>query len=133
MRDNMFIIAIDYDGTLFTGSHPDRGDPRLNVINKVKEFKKTGSCEVILWTCRDSGSLQEAIDRCKEQGILFDAINSNAPAQVQYMRKELERGDVFATRKIFADIYVDDRSPGSIEFFLNIDVEKTCKNYELRK
>lgn len=44
----------------------------------------------------------------------------------------LEKGEVFATRKIFADLYIDDRSPGSIEFFLNIDVEKTCKNYENR-
>lgn len=86
----------------------------------------------MLWTCRDSGPLQEAIDRCKEYGMFFDSVNSNAPSQAQYMKKVLTKGEVFATRKIFADIYVDDRSPGSIEFFLSIDVEKTCKNYEKR-
>jgi len=126
-----FIVAIDYDGTLFEGGHPDKGAPRIDVIEKAKQFKKF-SAEIILWTCRDSGALQEAITRCKEHGLTFDAINTNSFSQVQYMRKELAEGDVFATKKIFADLYVDDRSPGSIEFFLNIDVEKTCKNYESR-
>lgn len=126
-----FILAVDYDGTLFEGSHPDKGNPRLDVIEKVKRFKECGA-EVILWTCRDAGSLQEAIDRCNEHGLVFDSANSNSPSQVQYMRKMLAKGDIFATRKIFADLYIDDRSPGSIEFFLNIDVENTCKNYENR-
>ena len=49
------------------------------------------------------------------------------------MQKMLLEGEAFATRKIFADIYIDDRSPGSIEFFLSIDVERTCKNYEKRQ
>lgn len=126
-----FIIAVDYDGTLFEGSFPDHGKPKEDVIAKVKKFKEHGA-EIVLWTCRESGSLDEAIDRCKEVGIIFDAVNSNSPSQQEYMREMLTQGEVFATNKIFADLYVDDRSPGSIEFFLKIDVEKTCKNYEKR-
>lgn len=126
-----FILAVDYDGTLFEGTYPDKGNPRLDVIKKVLQFKGCGA-EIVLWTCRDAGTLQEAIDRCAEHGLVFDAVNSNAPSQVKYMQQMLLKGECFATRKIFADIYVDDRSPGSIEFFLNINVKKTCKNYESR-
>jgi len=126
-----FILAIDYDGTLFKGSYPDKGDPQIDVVEKAKQFKNSGA-EVILWTCRDSISLQEAIDRCKEEGLVFDAVNTNSISQVRYMSEKLKNGEVFATKKIFADLYVDDKSPGSIEFFLGIDVEKTCKNYEKR-
>ena len=126
-----FIIAVDYDGTLFEGSFPELGAPKRDVIDKVMRFKKHGA-EIVLWTCRESGSLDEAIDRCNEEGLIFDAINSNAPSQIEYMQKMLEKGEVFATKKIYADIYVDDRAPGSIDFFLSIDVEKTCENYEDR-
>jgi len=85
-----------------------------------------------LWTCRDGGTLQEAIERCKEYGLTFDAVNSNPPSQTSYLRNQLEKGNVFSTRKIYADLYVDDKSPGSIDFFLKIDVKKTCANYEKR-
>jgi hypothetical protein len=126
-----FILAIDYDGTLFEDAFPAHGNPKTDVIEKAKEFQNHGA-EVILWTCRDAGALQEAIERCKEYGLTFDTVNSNSPTQAKYMQKMLAHDQVFATRKIFADLYVDDRSPGSIEFFLKIDVEKTCKKYEKR-
>jgi len=128
----MFILAIDYDDTLFRGSFGKKGEPRLDVIEKVKEFRKTGLCEIILWTCRDASYLAEAIERCKEYGITFDAVNYNAPSQTAYMSEQMKKGKVFATRKIYADLYVDDRSPGSIEYFLNIDVKATCDNFKDR-
>ena len=126
-----FIIAIDYDGTLFTKSWPEKGDPKQDVIDKIKEFKAEGA-EVALWTCREGVALEEATKRCKEAGLEFDSINDNVPSQLEYMRKKAEEGEIFATRKIFADIYVDDRAKGSIEFFLNIDVAATCKSFENR-
>lgn len=123
-----FIVAIDYDGTLFEGSYPDHGDPIQNVINKIKEFKKHGA-EIVLWTCREGKSLKEAIKRCKQEGLVFDAINENAPSQLEYMKQKAKEGSLLALRKIFADIYVDDRANGSIDYFLKIDVEATCKNF----
>lgn len=126
-----FIIAVDFDSTLCSGHFPEKGEFDQRIVNKIKEFQKTGNCEVLLWTCREGGGLQEAIDRCKEQGIEFDAVNDNAPSQHKWMADALKQnGYIFAHRKIFANIYVDDRSPGSIEFFLNIDVEATCRNFE---
>lgn len=130
----MFILAMDYDGTMFEGQvYGELGTPRMDIINKVKEFQKTGLCEVILWSCRDAGPLQEAINRCKEYGIEFDSVNSNSLSQVMHMRRALQKGQVFATRKIFADVYIDDRSPGSIEYFLAMNVEETVKRFEKRQ
>ena len=33
-----FKIAVDYDGTLFEGSWPEKGAPNQDVIDKVKGF-----------------------------------------------------------------------------------------------
>lgn len=125
-----FKIAIDYDGTLFQGSYPEMGAPKQDVIDKAKELKKYHA-ELILWTCREGIGLIEAKKRLVEIGLEFDAINENSPSQKAYMKKrwDLEKGEVFAVRKIFADVYVDDRAPGSIEYFLKIDAKATCENF----
>jgi len=128
----MFIISCDYDSTLFEKSYPEIGEPKKDVINKLKEFQATGLVECALWTCREGKALEEAVERCKEQGLTFDSINDNTPNQKEYMKKEAEKGNIFALRKIYADIYVDDKSPGSIEYFLKIDVTKTCENFKDR-
>jgi L-rhamnose isomerase len=125
-----FILAVDYDGTLFEGSWPEKGAPRQDVIDKVKEFKAHGS-EIALWTCREDKSLKEAIERCQEVGLEFDAINSNTPAELAYMKEKYKKGEVFALRKIFADFYLDDKAY-NIDFFLKINVKATCDKFKNR-
>lgn len=122
-----FVLAIDYDGTLFEGTWPEKGAPKYDVINKVKEFKKHGA-ELALWTCREGISLEEAVERCTEVGLEFDAINENVPSELEYIAERAKHGEIFATRKIYADFYLDDRAH-NIEFFLKINVQKTCENY----
>jgi len=124
----MFILAIDFDGTLFSGSYPDKGNPKQDIINKVKEFKSTGKCEIVLWTCRGGESLKEAVERCKEVGLEFDAINDNAPSNMEWIEGERANGQEFCDKKIFAHFYVDDRA-ANLDIFLGIDVEKTCALY----
>ncbi|HUU87508.1 MAG TPA: hypothetical protein VMX17_07110 [Candidatus Glassbacteria bacterium] len=127
-----FVLAVDYDGTLVENVFPEEGSFKKDVVNKVKEFKDNGA-EVILWTCREGASLAEAIGRCYEKDVEFDAVNENSPSELAYIEKQkAENGDILAQRKIYADLYIDDKSPGSIEFFLKIDVQKTCKNFEDR-
>jgi len=124
-----FILAVDYDGTLFNGSWPEGGSPKLDIVNKVKEFKKCGA-EIVLWTCREGVSLEEALKRCKEEiDLEFDAVNLTAPSQVEYVKERLAEGEVFATRKIFANFYLDDRSH-NLEFFLKINVKATCDRFK---
>ena len=123
-----FILAIDYDGTLFEGTFGEDGPAVLPVIEKAKEFKEHGA-EVVLWTCREGISLEEATERCKGAGLEFDAVNENSPSQLKYMKERAEHGEIFATRKIFANFYLDDRGK-NLDVFLNINAEKTCKNFE---
>ena len=128
-----FILAVDYDGTLVADVFPEKGSFNKDVVNKVKEFKDDGA-EIVLWTCREGASLSEAIGRCYKEGIEFDAVNENSPFELTYIEKlKAEQGDVLAQRKIYADLYVDDKSPGSIDFFLEIDVKKTCDNFRNRE
>ncbi len=128
-----FIIAVDYDDTINFGTIGDDWNPNQPVIDKVKEFKKAGA-EVALWTCRERESLNEAVERCTAAGLEFDAINANTPAEMDYIARKSKGGEpAFAQSKIYADIYVDDKAPGSIEYFLKIDVKQTCAAFAHRE
>ena len=127
-----FIIAVDYDDTITFGTVHSPWKPNQPVIDKLKEFKKAGA-EIALWTCRELDSLQEAIERCVEAGLEFDAVNANTPAEMDYIARKSKGGEpAFAQSKIYADIYVDDKANGSVDYFLNLDVEKKCKEYAHR-
>jgi len=128
-----YIAAIDYDGTLFTLSWPKLGEPRKEVIKKVKEFEKAGA-DIVLWTCREGKSLQEALSRCSQEGLQFVSVNESSPSAKEYQDSQLEaNGDIFGLRKVYADIYVDDKSPGSIEYFLKLDAKKEVEKRSKEK
>jgi hypothetical protein len=56
---------------------------------------------IILHTCRSKGELEEAVNWCERNNIHLDAVNQNYPGIVG-----------FADKKIFADVYIDDRAFG---------------------
>lgn len=95
-----YIIAIDFDGTLVTDKFPEIGEP-THLFESVRIWQSIGT-KVILWTCRNGEHLEKAVKFCKEQGIEFDAVNMNIPEII-----EEYGGD---TRKVFADIYIDDKA-----------------------
>ena len=122
-----FILAVDYDNTLFDGDVP-----KQDIIDKVREFKACGA-EVAFWSCRSEGKvLEEALEKCRAAGLEFDAINDNVPSQKQYMEEQYGKGNVFALRKIYADFYVDDKAY-NLDFFLEINAEETCKRFANKK
>lgn len=100
-------IALDFDDTTFhrAGSYPDVGAPIRAVIEKAIRLQKEGY-KLIMWTCRDGDDLQDAVRAASKCGLTYDAINDNPWFST-------------GSRKIYATIYVDDRAPGSIEYFLN--------------
>src|SRR5574344_638160 len=75
------IIAIDFDGCLCRNAWPGIGAPNRSVIREAKLAKATGA-ELILWTCRSGEALREAVDWCRAQGLLFDAVNENLPRMI---------------------------------------------------
>lgn len=101
MEREFKIIAVDFDGTLCRDCYPEIGEANKFLIDLLKDMKKNGS-KLILWTCRSRNYLSQAVEWCKNQGLLFDAVNDNVPEIV-----ERYGGN---SRKIYADVYIDDKS-----------------------
>lgn len=95
------IIAVDFDGTLHTGTWPEIGDVNMTVFNFCRNEQLNGA-RLILWTNRAGEQLEDAVAWCKERGLEFDAVNENLPEVI-----ELYGNDC---RKINADIYIDDKA-----------------------
>ena len=96
------IIAIDFDGTIVEDAYPKIGKPLMFAIETIKTLQSKGH-RLILWTYRNGKKLQEAVDFCEKKGITFYAINKNYPE---------EDFDEKSSRKIYADVFVDDRNVG---------------------
>ena len=101
-------IAVDFDGTLCENSFPEIGEPKPLVIEYIKRQAAAGA-HIILYTCRENGTkrnlLDEALQFCAEQGIELYAINENPDNTFSE-----EYGTSFGGRKVFADIYIDDKA-----------------------
>ena len=98
------VACIDFDGTLCQINWPLIGAPKQDVIDKVKELKRQG-WQLVLHTCRCGIRLQEAIEWCTEQGIVFDSVNKNTAEVLAYW----EVNDEGCSTKPSADLYVDDK------------------------
>lgn len=96
------IIAVDFDGTIVEDAYPGIGEPKIFAIETLKRLQQDGH-RLILWTYRCNKRLDEAITFCEEQGIEFYAVNKSFP-------EEEFNGDV--SRKIHADLFIDDRNLG---------------------
>ena len=108
------IFAIDFDGTLCENAYPNIGEPKLDVINKVRQLQNAGH-ELILWTCREGQDLINALEFLNKIDLHFAWINSNP-------KYRIEQFDGNDARKIGADYYVDDRAL-SISDFVNLRIE----------
>lgn len=95
------VIAVDFDGTLCSQKWPKIGEPNTELIEQLKEEQERGTA-LILFTCRSGRMLREAVKWSKDQGLKFDQVNRNLPERIKAYR-----GD---TRKISADLYIDDRN-----------------------
>ncbi len=98
------IIAVDFDGTIVEDAYPKIGSPKIFAIETLLELQKDGH-RLILWTYRYGERLQEAVDFCEENGVKFYAVNKNYP-------EEKFQGKV--SRKINADLFIDDRNIGGM-------------------
>ena len=104
------IIAVDFDGTLCSDCYPDIGMANTKLIRTLRKKQELGD-KLILWTCRAGDKLEEAIEWCREQGLLFDAINDNLPEMIALWGSN--------SRKITADIYLDDKAETPWEMIMD--------------
>jgi len=95
-------IAVDFDGTIVEHKYPQIGKEQLFAFETIRALIEQKH-QVILWTYRAGKELDEAIEYCRENGVEFFAVNKNYPE---------EHYDGSISRKIDADVYIDDRNVG---------------------
>ena len=128
------IIAVDFDGTIVEHEYPKIGKPKLFVFETLKALQDKGD-QLILWTYRSGKELDEAVEFCKNNGIEFYAVNKNYPEEVY---------DDSISRKILADVYIDDRNIGGFKDWSEVwqilnpdlfddDVKSQMKNIKASK
>ena len=100
------IIAIDFDGTIVGHRYPSIGRELPFAIETLKKLSAERH-KLILWTVREGRLLDEALEFCRERGLEFYAVNRDYPEEEQ------ERNNHFS-RKLKADIFIDDRNLGGL-------------------
>lgn len=95
-------IAVDFDGTIVEHAYPKIGKEMMFAFDTLKALEERGH-KLILWTYRTGKELEEAVQVCADNGVEFFAVNENYPG-------ESRTSDY--SRKIRADIFIDDRNIG---------------------
>ena len=96
-------LAIDFDGTIVDDAYPGIGKPKIFAFETLKKLQSDGH-RLILWTFRHGKTLDEAVEFCKKNGVEFYAVNSSFEGEIfDYSQ---------ASRKIDADLFIDDRNLG---------------------
>jgi hypothetical protein len=96
-------LAIDFDGTIVEDAYPGIGKAKIFAFDTLKKFQSEGY-RLILWTYRHGKTLDEAIEFCKKNGVEFYAINSSFEGEFFELESQ--------SRKIDADLFIDDRNLG---------------------
>lgn len=99
------IIAVDFDGTIVQHRYPKIGNEIPFAVQTLQMLQREGH-RLILWTVREGRLLDEAVAWCAERGLEFYAINRDFP-------EEDSTGKGFS-RKVKADLFLDDRSFGGL-------------------
>lgn len=104
MISETYTIAVDFDGTIVEDEYPHIGKAKLFAFETLIKLQDEGH-RIILWTYRSGRSLDAAISFCKEKGVRFYAVNKSFPEE------EFKEG---YSRKISADLFIDDRNIGGL-------------------
>jgi len=96
-------IAVDFDGTIVEHEYPKIGKPIPFAIETLLQLQRDGHT-LVMWTVRNGKLLQEAADYCQSKGLVFYAANKNYP----------EEDAATASRKLTADLFIDDRNIGGL-------------------
>ena len=96
-------IAVDFDGTIVEHEYPRIGKEMAFAFTTLKELQKQGH-HIVLWTFRSGKELDDAIEYCRKNGLEFFAINESEANEGFDAEK--------MSRKIDADIFIDDRNIG---------------------
>lgn len=100
------VIAVDFDGTIVEHRYPAIGKELPFAIETLRKLAEEGH-RLILWTVREGQYLDDAVEFCRSRGLEFYAVNRDYPEE------EKENNQRF-TRKLKADLWIDDRNLGGL-------------------
>lgn len=127
IRQVSLTIAVDFDGTIVEHRYPKIGSEIPFAIQTLQALQKKGH-KLILWTYRSGSELEDAIQFCDTKGLEFYAINKSYPE---------EKLNENTSRKILADIYIDDRNFGGLpdwpEIYFRLHPEERQQSNEVSK
>lgn len=89
------VVAVDLDGTILHDEFPEKGKPVDGMRKQLEALHELG-WKIVIWTVRDENESVAA--HLRKYDIPFDYINENP------------HGPPKTSRKIYADVYLDDRA-----------------------
>jgi len=112
MGDGRLIIAIDFDNTIVEPLYPEIGVLKANCKRIINKWYNLGHA-IIINTCRAGKFHGDCEKFLIQNGISFNFINCNMPELINFYKAD--------TRKISADVYIDDRNLGGLPDWLEIE------------
>jgi hypothetical protein len=117
LQDNKregLIIAVDFDGTIVNHDFPRIGELMPDAQEVLTKLHEAGH-KIIIWTCRNhtepdhplwyDATIPDVMQFLRNHRIPFDSINENHPSMGFWLQ----------SRKIYADIYIDDKNIGGFQ------------------
>lgn len=98
-------IAVDFDGTIVEHRYPKIGE-EIPFATETLKILAQERHKLILWTVREGELLEEAIEWCRQRGVFFYSVNKDYP--------EEEKSHNGFSRKLKADLFIDDRNMGGL-------------------
>lgn len=98
-------IAVDFDGTIVEDRYPEIGKERPFATATLRRLMEDGH-KPILWSVREGELLREAVEWCERKGVCFISVNKDFD--------EDDTGSRHYSRKLKADLFIDDRNVGGL-------------------
>ena len=98
-------IAVDFDGTIVEHRYPKIGE-EIPFATETLKILAQERHKLILWTEREGELLEVANEWCRQRGVFFYSVNKDYP--------EEEKSHNGFSRKLKADLFIDDRNLGGL-------------------
>ena len=99
-------IAVDFDGTIVEHRYPEIGK-ELPFATQTLRMLSEQRHKLILWSVREGQLLDDAVEWCRQRGVEFYAVNKDFPEEVEGKNRTF-------SRKLKADVWIDDRNVGGL-------------------
>jgi len=95
------IYAVDFDGTIVRDAFPEIGELYPQAVWALRMLHKFGNL-ISIWSCRCNHYQEDMEIFLEFNKVPFDYVNRNTDGQIDHW--------TWDCRKIFADVYIDDRN-----------------------